>query len=411
MTDSDAQLLDDLRQAVQPPAPKDFRPGVIYSGRMPSEITTDAIEPVETEEEWEAAVRAMGIYLPEGYGLHLIEAVLAGSTNEAAWHRDPADKGGNHTAYTAPNTTQRWRYRFKVVLKDPRADQDFAAMMKEARRDARQAVRPVTEGGDTTLVVALADFQVGKVDLGGGTPELLVRSELALTEVLRQIKRQKPSQVVLVDVGDSTEGFESSPNAPRTNDLQMTEQIRTWRRIFWRWVSEISRVVEWLDVISVPSNHCRVRSGKQQLGPPEDDWGIEVLSQLKDMAGVDEARYGHIIFHVPEAGLESVVFDLVGGKLLAVVHGHQERNVKQLAEWAKKQGRRPVGLADITLAGHFHHLRVESYGDGQTLFVAPSLDGGSGWFTNSAGERSRPGVLTFMVDSEGWRDMHIVWTD
>ena len=33
-------------------------------------------------------------------------------------------------------------------------------------------------------------------------------------------------ELVLIDVGDSTEGFESAPNAARTNDLQMTEQIR-----------------------------------------------------------------------------------------------------------------------------------------------------------------------------------------
>jgi predicted phosphodiesterase len=68
-----------------------------------------------------------------------------------------------------------------------------------------------------------------------------------------------------------------------------------------------------------------------------------------------------------------------------------------------------VGLADILLVGHFHHLRVETYGDSQTMFVAPSMDGGSGWFTNTAGESSRPGVLTFMVDGEGWRDMHVAW--
>lgn len=404
-------MLDDLKQAATPPVPKDFRPGIVYSGRNPSEITTDALPKMETEEEWEAAVKAMGIHLPEGYGLVLIEAVLAGTYNEAGWHRDPADRTEkrNGTAYTAPNTTQRWRYRFKVVLKDPRADADLGKMMREAAKFARQAVRPVSTGEDTSMVVALSDFQVGKVDLEGGTPELLERSEKALAEVLRQIKRQKPTQVVLVDVGDSTEGFESSPNAPRTNDLQMTEQIRVWRRIFWRWVVEISRVVEWLDVIAVGSNHCRVRAGKIQLGPASDDWGIEVLSQLADMAKVDEERFGHVVFHVPEEGLEYVVFDLMGGKLLGVVHGHQERNVKQLSEWCKKQGRRPIGLADVVLAGHFHHLRLESYGDGQTLFVAPTMDGGSAWFTNAAGERSRPGVLTFMVDSEGWRDMHVAW--
>lgn len=407
-------LLEDLRQAVDPPTPKDWRPGVTYSGRQPSEITTEAIPAIETEAEWEDAVRKMGVHIPDGFGLVLVEAVLAGSTNDAAWHRDPADRTvkSNGTAYTAPNTTQRWRYRFKVVLKDPRADADLAKMMRDAKRMAKRPVPKVfvSTGSMNSMVVALSDFQVSKVDMEGGTPELLERSEVALAAVVKQVKRQKPDQIILGDIGDSTEGFESSPNAPRTNDLQMTEQIRVWRRIFWRWIETLAPMVEWLDVVGVPSNHCRVRAGKTQLGPPDDDWGIEVISQLSDMAKAAGERFENTTFHIPEKHLEYVTLDLINGeKQISFVHGHQERNVKQLTEWAKKQGRRPVGTSDIVVAGHFHHLRVESYGDGQTLFVCPTMDGGSAWFTNVSGERSRPGVLTFMVDTEGWRDMFVAW--
>ena len=150
------ELLEKLRQATEAPAPKDFRPGVTYSGRMPSEIVTAAIDPIETEEEWEQAVKAMGVHIPEGYGLALVEAVLAGSTNENAWKRDPEDKGVKHTAYTGPNTTQRWRYKFKVVLKDPRADVDIAVLAKEARR-AKPPVLKKRTGGE--MVIDLADFQ------------------------------------------------------------------------------------------------------------------------------------------------------------------------------------------------------------------------------------------------------------
>jgi hypothetical protein len=399
-------LLEDLKQAATPPAPKDFRPGVVYSGRMPSEITTEAIPALENEAEWQAAVEAMGIHLPTGYGLVLDRAELAGSVNEAAWHRDPDDRGENHTAYTKAATTQRWRYRFKVVLKDPRADEDIAALMAEAKRASRG--RPLTTRTGGTLVVSLADFQVGKVDLDGGTPELLERSEHALAEVLAQVRKVRPAQIVLADAADSTEGFESSPNAERTNDLQMTEQIRVWRRILWRWLDALAKVTEDLIVLGVPSNHCRVRRGKQYLGDALDDWGIEVIAQVSDIAAVAPDTYGHVTFHVPEEHEEHVLLTLADGKVLGLIHGHQVSKADKLPEKVKANSRRGIGQADIVLCGHFHHLRIEAFGDGQYLFVSPTMDGGSSWFQYS-GEVSRPGVLTFVVDEHGWRDLHVAW--
>lgn len=403
---TETSLLTELRQAAEPPAPKDFRPGVTYMGRMPSEITTEAIPALETEEEWEEAVRAMGIHLPPGYGLVLDRAELAGSTNNAAWHRDPADRGEAFTAYTAPNTTQRWRYRFKVVLKDPRADEDIAVLMKEARKAARGTPLRVTTGG--TRVISLADLQAGKTDFLGGTPELLERSEVALKQVLAEVRRTKPEQIILLDPGDSTEGFDSAPNAARTNDLQMTEQIRVWRRILWRWISALAPLTEDLVVIGVPSNHCRVRAGKNALGPALDDWGIEVISQVADIAAVNPEAYGHVRFMVPNEHEEHVLFTMLDGKVLGVIHGHQANQAEQLIAKIKANSRRGIGQADIVVAGHFHHLRVVAFGISQWLIICPTLDGGSSWFQYS-GERSDPGVLSFSVNADGWHSMHVAW--
>lgn len=403
---NDSGLLTELRQAAEPPAPKDFRPGVVYSGRTPSEITTEALPPMETEEEWEEAVRAMGIHLPPGYGLVLDRAELAGSVNPAAWHRDPEDKGKNHTAYTAPNTVQRWRYRFKVVLKDPRADEDIAVLAKEARKAKR--AKPVKATGGTA-VISLADFQWGKVDFLGGSAETLERSEVALAAKLEEVKRQCPSQIVLVDAGDIIEGFESAPNANRTNDLQQTEQVRVARRVFWRWIEAMSKLTDDLVVIGVPSNHCRVRQGKNALGPTLDDWGIEIIAQCSDIADGNPEAFGHVRFIVPNEHEEHVLFQCADGLWLGVIHGHQVTNPDRLPEFFKRNSRSGIGQADIIVCGHFHHLRVIAFGDGQFMFISPTMDPGSSWFAGS-GERSLPAVLSFMVDATGWRDMHLAWT-
>jgi hypothetical protein len=258
------------------------------------------------------------------------------------------------------------------------------------------------------MVVNLADFQVGKTDVLGGTEELLIRSEVGLAQVILAARRQKPEEIILIDVGDSTEGFESSPNAARTNDLQQTEQIRVWRRTFWRWIVALSDLGIPLKVISVPSNHCRVRRGKDAQGPPNDDWGIEVLAQVSDMAGVNPERFAHVEFIMPQEYDEHVTVTLVGGKVLSVAHGHQAGQPNSVPEWAKKQGRRSIGVSDIVVVGHFHHFRAVTYGDNQTLFMCPTMDPGSSWYTPSAGEQSDPGILTFMVDEYGWRDLHLI---
>lgn len=403
-------LLEDLRQAVTPPAPKDFRPGITYSGRdvLGATITTGAIEPVETEEEWEQAVRAMGVYLPEGYGLRLARAELAGSTNDSAWQRDKDDRTTkrNGTAYTDQATIMRWRYQFVVVLKDPRADADIAALAREARRVKHP--RPlVARGGE--MEIDLADFQLGKTDMRGGTAETLERSEIALASVLAQIGRERPTSVILVDLGDSTEGFESAPNAARTNDLQQTEQIRVWRRILWRWAEAISRKVARLRVVGVPSNHCRVRRGKDYLGTTLDDWGIEVIAQCADIAAGNPEAFGHIEFIVPNEHEEFVLIELENGKTSAYIHGHQVNRPDQLPEFCKRNARRGVGQADYIHAGHFHHLRIIAFGDGQFLFVGPTNDNGSSWFSGS-GEFSDPGVLVVTHYPDGTWSNTVHWT-
>lgn len=395
------QLLDDLRQATAPALPKDIVPGIQYSGRQPVAVTTPWVDrELKTEDDYDAYMREIGVPVPPGKRVELVEVKF----NQASWHRDPESRGEKDSAYTAP----MWIYKFKVVDKGIDNELDLEAMLKEARKAAkgRKVATPVT---GSTFVVNLADFQVGKTDVLGGTEELLIRSELTLADIVSRIRKAKPEELLLIDVGDSTEGFESSPNAARTNDLQQTEQIRAWRRIFWRWITTLSDLGIPMKVISVPSNHCRVRKGKDAQGPPSDDWGLEVLSQVYDMALVNPERFGHVEFIVPAAYDEHVTVTLAGGKVLSVAHGHQAGQPNSVAEWAKKQGRRSVGQSDVVVVGHFHHFRATTYGDNQMLFFCPTMDPGSSWYTPSAGEQSDPGVLTFQVDEYGWRDLYISW--
>lgn len=405
---TDDTLLSELKQAATPPAPANFRPGVIFDGQRPSEIVTPPLPSMETSEEFEDAIRELGYPLPEGYTLMLVEMQLV--QHEAAWHRDVEDKGENHTAYTKPANS--FRYRFKVVPKSVRQDEDIAVLMAEAITAPPRRILPrgIFNGdGKTTKVISLADFQIGKVDECGGTKETLARSEAALQATVLDLKASPVDEIIIVDPGDSTEGFESAPNAAQTNDLDQTEQVRVWRRILWRWIAALAPLAPSVKVIGVPSNHCRVRKGKNAQGGTLDDWGIEVIAQVYDIAEANPEAFGHVDFIVPNQHEEHVLYTMIGGQVLGVVHGHQKSSPTALPGWIKSTGRRGLSQADMVVAGHFHHLEVVAFGDQQWLFVSPTNDNGSSWYTPSSGERSEPGVLTFRVDGRGWFALDPIW--
>lgn len=396
-------LLEALKQAATKPEPlpKGVTPGIIYSGEKPTRITTPWLdEECKTQEDFRKVCVDMGVPLEDHQRLELVKARF----NQAAWHRDNQDIGEKFTAYTKP----MWLYEFKVVGRALALDVDLKAMMAEAKR-ASKSMTVKKLNGVTSMIIDMADFQVGKTDILGGTKELLERAEVALAKVLKQVRKIKPDEIVLVDGGDSTEGFESSPNAARTNDLQQTEQIRVWRRLFWRWITALAKVVAKLEVVAVPSNHCQVRQGKNRVGTTLDDWGIEVLSQVADMAAVNPDAFGHVTFHQPREFEEYVVLTLLGGKTVGFVHGHQGNNPQGMVEWCRKQGRRPIGQVDVLFFHHFHHLELIIFGDNQTGFCSPTMDPGSSWHTNGSGNSSAPGVLTLAFDEDGWRDMFIAW--
>jgi hypothetical protein len=386
---------------VRQPAPKDFQPGTKYDGGRLTEIVTGPVtEELAGEEDWQRVVAEMGVVLPEGFRLVLSEARF----DPAAWHRD----GQGDDAVTRPV----WRYRFQVVPAALGAgpDEDLEKLQAAARKAARAKPRPAVFD-KVSLVVVLGDIQAGKVDRRGGTGELLERLEHAKAAVLRRARRIKPHQIVLVDAGDALEGFESSPNSDRTNDLQLTQQQRLWRQILWDWTQQLSKLAPELDVISVPSNHCSVRRGKQNMANPADDFGIEVLSQVSDIARGNPAAYGHVRFWSPGEWEEACALTLVGGKTLGVVHGHQKTRPELAGQYMAGQalGRTPIGQADIVVMGHWHNFRVQTFGDDRWLMIAPTMDSGSSWFANSTGTESAPGVLSFVVDERGWQDIDVAW--
>jgi predicted phosphodiesterase len=261
------------------------------------------------------------------------------------------------------------------------------------------------------FVVVLADTQIGKMD-GGGSEGII---ENVMTKVDAAVLRLKELRklgrtidaIYLPQLGDCIEGFNSQGgrNAWR-NDLDLTQQIRVYRRLLLHMVKTFAPLAERVVVPSVGGNHDEaVRSGNAMATTYTDSFALDAASAVAD-ALADHPNYKHVSFVFPKYDRLTVTLDMCG-TVVGMTHGHQCRG-KAVDWWAKQaHGQQEIGDATLLLTGHYHHLRVEQTG-AKTWIQTPALDGGSIWFENSSGQAAPAGMLTLTVGRNGWGDLQVL---
>ncbi|MEV7512070.1 hypothetical protein AB0O57_29350 [Streptomyces sp. NPDC091201] len=391
-------------QRPQAPAPRGWETGIRYEPGGTMVVTAPATEqPPNSEQDWRERVEALGLAIPEGFRVRLTEA----RHDPAAWHRDAQ----GDDAVTRPV----WRCRYIVEPAAP-AWQSFAdvdSLVRDAMRRRRKP-RAALDVTERALVVVYADAQVGKVGRDGGTPELLARIADRfdrLDDHIRDLKAvgRAPTAAYWADAGDCIEGYENTAQQAFTNDLTLTEMIRAHRRLTFEGLDRLAGRFDRVVAATCGSNHARVRRGKDAVGPPVDDWGIEVMSQIADAYARNQDAYGHVSFVLPERWRDTVSLD-IAGTVVGLAHGHQFPRPEKAGDWWRGQtfGRQPVADAQILITGHYHHFRAQQLGNGRLHLQAPTLDNGSDWYTVRSGEVSQSGLMVFSVGPEGWDDLRIL---
>jgi hypothetical protein len=288
-----------------------------------------------------------------------------------------------------------------------------AVEMEEAKRLSYEDLEPVfrepalprpsalADARTTTPVVCLADLQVGKTQSGGGTEDTVRLVRRALHDIASNLSGPSPyKRIILADVGDSTEGFWNVASQAQTNDLSLTDQIRTVQRLYAEAVRLLAPLCESLYYVAVPSNHCAVRTGpgkNSRANAPDDDFGIMISKNIEDVIE-DRPGFAHVEFFRPEKWEEAVTVDAADGTRIGFTHGHLAGQQSKVPSWFRDLafGRRSgLYAARILVHGHWHNFAVSQAGDARWIISCPSADRGSDWWTNLSGDSTKPAILTF----------------
>lgn len=307
---------------------------------------------------------------------------------------------------------RHWRIQFRAdrpMFRLPRkaANQRPSTERKDHRLSVIDVV-PAGRGMAQCITVEGGEYLAGReltlthnCGSGGGTEDTIRLVRRAIKDIADDIRFRDPyKRIILADVGDSTEGFWNVASQAQTNDLSLTDQIRTVQRLYAEALHALAPLCSSLYYVAVPSNHCAVRTGQgknSRANAPDDDFGIMISKNIEDIIA-GRPGYEHVQFFRPEKWEEAVTVDAADGTRIGFTHGHLAGSQSKVPGWFRDLafGRRS-GLYDarILVHGHWHNFAVSQAGDARWIISCPSADRGSDWWTNLSGDSTRPAILTF----------------
>ena len=395
-----AHPLDDIKavqsemQAERKPKrqhPEGWEPGVTWNGNEGT-ITTTGM-PAENAPDWSTVLRVWGLD-PEKF--EVVEPVLF-----------------NVWGDTLGVLNRQWKG--KVVQKVRGSNADVEEIIEEIKK--HKFSRPKVSEDGSALIVAISDIQLGKGE-NGGSAKIVERFLAGIDEVEQRWKdlrkSGKPlSKLVVVGLGDIIENCDGHYDMQAFQaDLDRREQITVARRLITKALSQWSKFAPEVLVACIPGNHGENRKGGKAFTSFGDNDDVAVFEQVAEIFAANPEAYGHINFIIPKNDL-TVTLD-VYGTIVGLAHGHQARRgggnaIGKVESWWAKQalGMQPVSDATLLLTGHYHHLAVATHG-ARTHIQAPSLDGGSQWYKEVAGVDAPVGMLTLVVDKDGWDDLKVL---
>ena len=360
-----------------------WEPGVAWNGKEGT-IVTGAL-PAENAPNWDTILKVWGLD-PDKF--QVVEPVLFN-----VWG-DPLGQ-----------LNRQWKG--KVVQRTVSQDADVERLIQEIKK--HKFAKPLIREEGLAMLVAISDLQLGKGE-GGGTAGIVARFLAGINEVEARwkelVKTGRPlSRLVVVGLGDVVESCDGHYDMQAfQTDLDRREQITVARRLLVKAITSWARFAPQVIVAAIPGNHGENRRGGKAFTTFGDNDDVAVFEQAAEVVGANP-DYDHVKFAFPKNDL-TMTLD-VCGTIVGLAHGHQFRG-NPLTWWAKQAlGLQRTGDSSLLLAGHLHHLVVQQSG-ARTFVQAPSLDGGSQWFTETQGASAPAGILTMTVGGGFWDDLRVL---
>ena len=360
-----------------------WEPGVAWNGKEGT-IVTGAL-PADNAPNWDTILKVWGLD-PDKF--QVVEPVLFN-----VWG-DPLGQ-----------LNRQWKG--KVVQRTVSQDADVERLVQEIKK--HKFAKPLVREEGLAMLVAISDLQLGKGE-GGGTAGIVARFLAGINEVEARwkelVKTGRPlSRLVVVGLGDVVESCDGHYDMQAfQTDLDRREQITVARRLLVKAITSWARFAPQVIVAAIPGNHGENRRGGKAFTTFGDNDDVAVFEQAAEVVGANP-DYDHVKLAFPKNDL-TMTLD-VCGTIVGLAHGHQFRG-NPLTWWAKQAlGLQRTGDSSLLLAGHLHHLVVQQSG-ARTFVQAPSLDGGSQWFTETQGASAPAGILTMTVGGGFWDDLRVL---
>lgn len=403
--------------AEKPTPPKGFEPGVKFAGRTGTITTKPQQNP---NPNWDDMLSEWG-FDPQFY--RVVGAVEVATYEGMGKVQDDPD------GPTYLKTVQLWSYRAKIeattsLLEDSADYESLIEGVQKVRKLSKKAPSSKRESNDSALVVALADWQMGKAD-GYGVEGTIHQIENMIEQVPQRIKQlrkagRRINSLYALGLGDIGEGCGGHYDQQTfTVMLDRREQNKVSRRLirdalmFWVKADLVDRII----VSAVGGNHGENRNGNfagaKSFTTFNDNDDVALFESVAEILAANPSVYDCVSFALPTDRL-SMALDICG-QHVAFTHGHAVKvrsgePTKIMWDWWQGQAfgkSNPAANADILIAGHYHHFVAKEQMN-RTLFIAPTIDGGSVWFEQTTGVASKPGTLTLVCSPDGWSDLHII---
>ena len=314
----------------------------------------------------------------------------------------------------AGNPPQRLYYfKAKIVSSEKyMPDEDFKKLLASAGRLKKKTTKkPVKDS--KTFCIALSDFQIGKE----GTEEAIERFIDYIPKIkahVKQIQKIEPlEQVLFAGLGDLVESCSNHYNMQEFSTiLDERSQQKVARRMIYTLIKEIMPLFSKGLVCFIGGNHGENRKNGKAYTTFADNKDVMLAEELQEIFKESTAYNKILDFIIPDNELHLTIE--VSDTILLLLHGHQMKGAgnsqAKARKWLSDQAfsRNSTSDADIVLHGHYHFFSAYESSD-RLILQAPTLDSGSEWFANTKGDKSRAGMLTFVIGGkEKWDYIKVI---